>query len=153
MATTTGLTRAQILNVIEQVISDAAIGMSVTQTLTRLNTLANRSYISKVLVNDEELRARWVIAKQAAANLIVDEIVDVQDILLQLASNPMTSNQQLNALRQIVDNKKWMASKFYPRIYGTTPDVNVVLNTGQVNDKPVEATFVGVTVDSTDDTN
>ena len=75
---------------------------------------------------DAEFSAQYARAREARAEVLADEIVEIADT---------AEDAQLARLR--VDARKWAASKLDPKRYGERLDVDATVRKAEVSDEPL----------------
>jgi hypothetical protein len=85
--------------------------------------------VCRWLAENETFREQYLRARDAQADALADEILDIADG----AGAPVDAAEGANAVqrdRLRVETRKWVASKLKPKVYGDKADVNV---TGQID--------------------
>ena len=75
---------------------------------------------------DAEFLAQYARAREARAEVLADEIVEIADT---------AEDAQLARLR--VDARKWAASKLDPKRYGERLDIDATVRKAEVSDEPL----------------
>lgn len=75
------------------------------------------SNVLRWLTEDEAFREQYTRAREAQADKLADEIVDMADAAIG------KSSEEVQARRLAVDARKWVASKLKPKKYGDKVDV------------------------------
>ena len=75
---------------------------------------------------DAEFSAQYARAREARAEVLADEIVEIADT---------AEDAQLARLR--VDARKWAASKLDPKRYGDRLDIDATVRKAEVSDEPL----------------
>jgi hypothetical protein len=108
---------------------DEAIGDEICERLLEgesLRTIAKdehmpaASTIFKWLVNNEDFAEQYARAKEAQADVMADEIVDIADGRKSMQDG---CDPDVNRDRLSVDARKWVAAKLKPKKYGDKIDV------------------------------
>ena len=68
--------------------------------------------IKRWLRSNAEFRANYALAREEQADFLCDELIDLAD------SARGTPAEEVNAVRLMVDTRKWTASKLFPKKYG-----------------------------------
>ncbi len=76
------------------------------------------STVTGWLIANKEFATRYAYAREAAADVLADEIIELADTAKNDGVDP-------NAVRVAVDARKWVASKLKPRVYGDHSQVDV----------------------------
>jgi hypothetical protein len=80
---------------------------------------------------------QYQLARQAQADAIVDELIELADSPVPVDDMGRTDSAAVNQLRLRVDTRKWIASKFRPGMYGDRVQVEDVTPPGR-EQKPEE---------------
>lgn len=98
--------------------------------------MPNRTTLFRWIENNEAFRNQYAISKQAQADYMVEEIIDIADDgsndLMTIIKGDIVYEQEnkevTNRSRLRVDARKWIASKLYPKKYGDKLEMNGGLN-------------------------
>lgn len=71
---------------------------------------------------------QYQLARQAQADAIVDELIELADSPVPVDDMGRTDSAAVNQLRLRVDTRKWIASKFRPGLYGDRVAVETNVN-------------------------
>jgi hypothetical protein len=86
------------------------------------HTLPSYSTIMKWLTEDEELSEQYALAKEAQADFMADEMLEIADAEVDLVIDQNGGTRKdgadVNHKRLRVDTRKWLASKLKPKKYG-----------------------------------
>jgi hypothetical protein len=83
------------------------------------------STFEEMLAFDASLRLAYEKAMQARADRLVDEILELADEPMPEGLEGASASAWVQRARMRVDARKWIASKFKPRMYGDRLDVSV----------------------------
>jgi hypothetical protein len=83
------------------------------------------STFEEMLAFDAPLRLAYEKAMQARADRLVDEILELADEPMPEGLEGASASAWVQRARMRVDARKWIASKFKPRMYGDRLDVSV----------------------------
>ena len=72
---------------------------------------------------------QYQLARQAQADAIVDELIELADSPVPVDEQGRTDSAAVNQLRLRVDTRKWIASKFRPGVYGDRVEVSADVST------------------------
>lgn len=86
-----------------------------------------RSTVRLWQVADAEFSAQYARAREARAEVLADEIIDIAD---------QAADAQLARLQ--VDARKWAASKLDPKRYGDRLDIDATVRRAEVSDEPLD---------------
>ena len=75
---------------------------------------------------DAEFSAQYARAREARAEVLADEIIDIAD-----------SAEDAQLARLQVDARKWAASKLDPKRYGDRLDIDATVRKAEVSDEPL----------------
>lgn len=112
----------------KQVLDDISMGMSVLKACEK-QKVSNKTFYDK-LKESEELKNEYARARELRGEKFVESIEeDLRKI----------ENKELDPAsgRVIVDTKKWLASKFYPKMYGEKQSVELTGKDGQALNPPI----------------
>lgn len=110
-----------------------------------------RGTVFRWLASDEKFRLQYAHARDAQADTLADEIVDIaddgtRDTYLDADGNEKTNQDVIARSRLRVDARKWVASKLKPKVYGdrtttaiTGADGGPVQVAATININPVRA--------------
>ena len=86
--------------------------------------------------NNAELQTLYINAQQDKTEVIIKSIIDVKNKALNKEIEPSVANV-------VMQTDKWLASKFYPKMYGTRNDVHEEIEDEENETKPKD---VNVTI-------
>lgn len=87
--------------------------------------MPGRSVIMKALREDPEIRARYEAACKSRAVLLADEILTISDAPIPEDLDPACRAAHLAQRRLMIDSRKWIAAKLYPKVFGDKTMVEV----------------------------
>ncbi len=79
----------------------------------------SRNMLSQHLVRDDQRRALLTRARESGADALAEETVEIAD-----AASPSNAN----VARLKIEQRKWLASKVLPDIYGEKQQASVIVN-------------------------
>lgn len=80
-----------------------------------------RSLVHEWLISDTEFADQYTRAREAQADTLFDEIIDIADQYDNLADKLDVEHIQRARLR--IDTRKWMAGKLRPKKYGDKTEI------------------------------
>jgi hypothetical protein len=98
--------------------------------------MPNRATVFRWLASNAEFRDQYALAREAQADALADEILDIADesagdVVIDADGNERTDQERVARSKLRVDARKWIASKLKPKVYGEriqqdiTADMNI----------------------------
>ena len=109
-------------------------GQSVRVVAKELN--ASAAAVLKWLDREPTRMRQYQLARQAQADALVDEIIDLADEPVPIGPDGRMDSAALNDKRLRIDTRKWIASKFRPSLYGDRVAVETTVSGAEM--KPDE---------------
>jgi len=97
---------------------------------------ASATAVLKWLDRDSTRMRQYQLARQAQADALVDEIIDLADEPVPLGPDGRMDSAAVNDKRLRIDTRKWFASKFRPSVFGDRVAVETTLQGSEM--KPDE---------------
>lgn len=104
--------------------------------------MPSREAVRKWLASDEELVGQYAHARDAQADKIFDECLEIADQYDQAGEKMEGGTDHIQRAKLRIDTRKWMAGKLRPKVYGDKIDVtsgNKPMSFGGVSLVPLEA--------------
>jgi len=89
---------------------------------------ASATAVLKWLDREPERMRQYQLARQAQADALVDEIIDLADEPIPVGPDGRMDSAAVNDKRLRIDARKWIASKFRPSHYGDRISVEPVIS-------------------------
>lgn len=117
------------------------------RTICKDDDTPSKSTVFKWLANDDTLADQYARARQAQADAIFDEILDIADDAQndwmerngEDSEGWQVNGEHLQRSRLRIDARKWMAGKLRPKVYGDKLDINAEVATTVVRKTVYEA--------------
>lgn len=116
----------------DRICSEIAEGKSLRTILREDESgeLPSMATIFRALAADEVFREQYTRAREAQADAIFDEILDIaddgkSDTYVDEDGNVRTDQEVVARSRIRIDARKWMAGKLRPKVYGDRVDVEL----------------------------
>lgn len=107
--------------------------------------MPHRSTVMRWLFKYKEFSDRYALAREAQADFLFEEILDIsdgdeKDMLLDKDGNPTgkVNHENINRSRLRVDTRKWVIARLAPKKYGDRVDFDTENNNWTVNGIPVK---------------
>lgn len=114
----------------DRICSQIAEGRSLRAVLREDEGMPASSTVFKALTLDKDFAEQYGRAREAQADALFDEILEIADD----KTTPDTNRSRL-----MVDARKWMAGKLRPKVYGEKMDMNL---SGSVKFEKIECVVV-----------
>lgn len=110
------------LNIADQICERLADGESL-RTICSDDSMPNRSTVFRWLSQNKEFCSQYARAREAQADALADEILDIadnnaHDIAVDNEGNETINHDAIARSRLRVDTRKWLAGKLKPKVYG-----------------------------------
>ncbi len=89
---------------------------------------ASATAVLKWLDRDSGRMRQYQLARQAQADALVDEIIDLADEPVPIGLDGRMDSAAVNDKRLRIDTRKWIASKFRPSLYGDRVAVDTTVS-------------------------
>lgn len=88
------------------------------------------------LFEEKEFGEMYALAKKAQIEVLVDQIIEIgddstRDTITDENGNERCNSEWINRSRLRIDNRKWLAGKLAPKIYGNILEA-ITLNIGEL---------------------
>jgi hypothetical protein len=103
---------------------------------------ASATAILKWLDRDPARMQQYQLARQAQADALVDELIDLADEPVPVGPDGRMDSAAVNDKRLRIDTRKWIASKFRPGSYGDRVAVEATANLSELPPKQIIAKMV-----------
>ncbi len=102
------------------------------RTICADEDMPNKATVFRWLANDQALSDQYARARQAQADAIFDEILDIADSAVndwmevngQDDEGYRVNGEHIQRSRLRIDARKWMAGKLRPKVYGDKLELN-----------------------------
>jgi hypothetical protein len=101
----------------EEIFQRVADGKSIRAALED-DWLPGWTTVNKRLASDPEFAARYARAREAQADKLFDECLEIADQYEQAEEKLEGGTDHINRARLRIDTRKWMAGKLRPKVYG-----------------------------------
>lgn len=105
---------------------------------------ASATAVLKWLDRDPGKMRQYQLARQAQADALVDEIIDLADEPVPVGLDGRMDSAAVNDKRLRIDTRKWIASKFRPGLYGDRVEVSADVSTKHETPDQIMAKIVAV---------
>lgn len=112
----------------DRICEEIAEGHSLRSICSASNMPA-KSTVFRLLAVDAEFRDRYARAREAQADHLFDEIMEIAD----------DSTEDVNRSRLKVDARKWAAGKLRPKVYGEKAEVAL---SGEIGVRTIERRII-----------
>lgn len=91
-------------------------------SITSDEGMPSYAVVSRWLISDEDFRKRYILAREAQAEKLADEILDIADDgtndFYEKEGVELPDHENIQRSRLRVDARKWVAAKLLPKKYG-----------------------------------
>lgn len=103
---------------------------------------ASATAVLKWLDREPTRMRQYQLARQAQADALVDEIIDLADEPVPIGPDGRLDSAAVNDKRLRIDARKWVASKFRPGVYGDRVAVEATANLAELPPDQIMAKIV-----------
>lgn len=114
-------------DIADEICRDLAAGMSLSQICLN-ETMPLRQRVYLWLLENETFRDNYVRARDAYADVVFDDCMDIadrasNDFTIDSEGNIVVDHEAINRAKLMIDTRKWMLGKMKPKKYGEKIDV------------------------------